>query len=169
MNSPSLILFSVVCLASSIAMAEKPEPSAAQRRKTIQRELDRNHEAIHVMYSVLESIPSTEPDHRRYVESQIEEFDARNNVLFDEVDALDREQFKVRRREQLRAHANRLNTKAARTDSAKSPVKPLEAKLLEDAIAGDRWEEFLDGTWPCLLYTSPSPRDQRGSRMPSSA
>ena len=26
-------------------------------------------------------------------------------------------------------------------------------------------------TWPggCLLYTSPSPRDQRGSRMPSSA
>ena len=26
-------------------------------------------------------------------------------------------------------------------------------------------EEFL----PCLLYTSPSPRDQRGSRMPSSA
>ena len=30
----------------------------------------------------------------------------------------------------------------------------------------------LDGpalTWGCLLYTSPSPRDQRGSRMPSSA
>ena len=26
------------------------------------------------------------------------------------------------------------------------------------------------GGWnPCLLYTSPSPRDQRGSRMPSSA
>ena len=24
-------------------------------------------------------------------------------------------------------------------------------------------------TTPCLLYTSPSPRDQRGSRMPSSA
>ena len=23
--------------------------------------------------------------------------------------------------------------------------------------------------WDCLLYTSPSPRDQRGSRMPSSA
>ena len=23
--------------------------------------------------------------------------------------------------------------------------------------------------WDCLLYTSPSPRDQRGYRMPSSA
>ena len=27
----------------------------------------------------------------------------------------------------------------------------------------------IDGDNPCLLYTSPSPRDQRGSRMPSSA
>ena len=25
------------------------------------------------------------------------------------------------------------------------------------------------GSYSCLLYTSPSPRDQRGSRMPSSA
>ena len=27
----------------------------------------------------------------------------------------------------------------------------------------------IDRFDPCLLYTSPSPRDQRGSRMPSSA
>ena len=27
----------------------------------------------------------------------------------------------------------------------------------------------LEGSILCLLYTSPSPRDQRGSRMPSSA
>ena len=30
-------------------------------------------------------------------------------------------------------------------------------------------EFWLDGDHSCLLYTSPSPRDQRGSRMPSSA
>ena len=34
-----------------------------------------------------------------------------------------------------------------------------------DAIATAR----LDTHYSCLLYTSPSPRDQRGSRMPSSA
>ena len=28
---------------------------------------------------------------------------------------------------------------------------------------------MVSGMEPCLLYTSPSPRDQRGSRMPSSA
>ena len=45
------------------------------------------------------------------------------------------------------------------------------------STSGDMWDrivEVLDPTldgWPndCLLYTSPSPRDQRGARMPSSA
>ena len=32
------------------------------------------------------------------------------------------------------------------------------------------WDDEADlWTYACLLYTSPSPRDQRGSRMPSSA
>ena len=30
-------------------------------------------------------------------------------------------------------------------------------------------KSFVEMIWLCLLYTSPSPRDQRGSRMPSSA
>ena len=35
---------------------------------------------------------------------------------------------------------------------------------------GDRYNgELLGKVRGCLLYTSPSPRDQRGSRMPSSA
>ena len=44
-----------------------------------------------------------------------------------------------------------------------------------EVISGDSMQVYrtLDiGTakvMPCLLYTSPSPRDQRGSRMPSSA
>ena len=34
-------------------------------------------------------------------------------------------------------------------------------------VVGAAWEVIKEK--PCLLYTSPSPRDQRGSRMPSSA
>ena len=30
-------------------------------------------------------------------------------------------------------------------------------------------EQYAGACYLCLLYTSPSPRDQRGSRMPSSA
>ena len=36
-------------------------------------------------------------------------------------------------------------------------------RLLDLEADGADWREA------CLLYTSPSPRDQRGSRMPSSA
>ena len=31
------------------------------------------------------------------------------------------------------------------------------------------WVEDFEFDWSCLLYTSPSPRDKRQSRMPSSA
>ena len=33
----------------------------------------------------------------------------------------------------------------------------------------DKYTEFVDLVTSCLLYTSPSPRDKRQSRMPSSA
>ena len=46
-------------------------------------------------------------------------------------------------------------------------------KPIFDEFFGVRAIEVLDGGSgydpTCLLYTSPSPRDQRGSRMPSSA
>ena len=35
--------------------------------------------------------------------------------------------------------------------------------------AGWTGSEYNGAATDCLLYTSPSPRDQRGSRMPSSA
>ena len=40
--------------------------------------------------------------------------------------------------------------------------------LIEQALK-DGKKVLIPKTYPCLLYTSPSPRDQRGSRMPSSA
>ena len=46
-------------------------------------------------------------------------------------------------------------------DEARLYTEELEELLKEPKV--------LKPTPPCLLYTSPSPRDQRGSRMPSSA
>ena len=47
-----------------------------------------------------------------------------------------------------------------------------EWKGMEPMYVNDGEEHVVHKTgevYPCLLYTSPSPRDQRGSRMPSSA
>ena len=41
------------------------------------------------------------------------------------------------------------------------------AASISKEIAG--WLQTESGDWDCLLYTSPSPRDKRQSRMPSSA
>ena len=40
-----------------------------------------------------------------------------------------------------------------------------------DRVATIAWNNYrhIEVYYACLLYTSPSPRDQRGSRMPSSA
>ena len=42
-------------------------------------------------------------------------------------------------------------------------------KKSEDYELGDKYGHIAIGVKDCLLYTSPSPRDTRESRMPSSA
>ena len=54
------------------------------------------------------------------------------------------------------------------------PVPSLEELLQQEESAQklekqQRLQKDLERSKDCLLYTSPSPRDQRGSRMPSSA
>ena len=55
-------------------------------------------------------------------------------------------------------------------DVSRLIVQKLASQGLEGTpvIKSDRQFPACE-TKPCLLYTSPSPRDQRGSRMPSSA
>ena len=50
-------------------------------------------------------------------------------------------------------------------------LKPEKDGLFCEKIFGPTkdWECYCGKYKRCLLYTSPSPRDQRGSRMPSSA
>ena len=50
------------------------------------------------------------------------------------------------------------------------PPNSMRAEVLLPALEIDYYTTGLLGdSGNCLLYTSPSPRDQRGSRMPSSA
>ena len=45
----------------------------------------------------------------------------------------------------------------------------LNGDTIPDIVVTAEGAASADGSMSCLLYTSPSPRDQRGSRMPSSA
>ena len=54
-------------------------------------------------------------------------------------------------------------------DKCLEDIGSAEDQKLIDYLPESTREHGLIGKWLCLLYTSPSPRDQRGSRMPSSA
>ena len=51
---------------------------------------------------------------------------------------------------------------------AKAAAKAVPAAKVEQPVANKK-EKKPKAARPCLLYTSPSPRDMRRSRMPSSA
>ena len=52
-------------------------------------------------------------------------------------------------------------------NNVRHPLEPVEAEVRSEGVLVPivRIDLYL----PCLLYTSPSPRDKRQSRMPSSA
>ena len=68
-------------------------------------------------------------------------------------------------------------TSRVQVTNVSGETQPFINTAFAGVIAGEKnsWarlsitEQRLAGVYSCLLYTSPSPRDQRGSRMPSSA
>ena len=65
----------------------------------------------------------------------------------------------------------RWSSKAELVHEAAFPTTPSALDTPEGDIVGDIRAMIAAArdVFTCLLYTSPSPRDQRGSRMPSSA
>ena len=68
-----------------------------------------------------------------------------------------------------------LRTAIRRGESGVDPAGMSATEQLEAVtcrvrqMVDDQYRIYIEQLEPCLLYTSPSPRDQRGSRMPSSA
>ena len=61
-----------------------------------------------------------------------------------------------------------MSTNSAKASSKKKSQKSAKSEV-EDASELRLREIAREMESGCLLYTSPSPRDQRGARMPSSA
>ena len=66
------------------------------------------------------------------------------------------------------AYGGSFSTYHVRLDSGRI-LKAIRANRVRTEEHHLTWEDEVYLHWDCLLYTSPSPRDQRGSRMPSSA
>ena len=128
--------------------------------------------------------------------NQIAEYEARNQAMIKFEDGTQIDIF-TQMAADARAKLEKFGPQKNIVDEAEAQFKPyLEvacAKLFQllikqeitcQAVDYDRWNRLADKdeyekaaqfdnvpirAFTCLLYTSPSPRDQRGSRMPSSA
>ena len=82
---------------------------------------------------------------------------------------LKQELLAIQNNEELRAKERRSHKRKAEAIAAEEAGCSVEEmqKWYEDNQ--EALDKLLAQTDACLLYTSPSPRDQRGSRMPSSA
>ena len=67
------------------------------------------------------------------------------------------------------ADAAALAGAAAGPTAARQAAERNDAELVSYDRDGEIFTAVIQQSGVCLLYTSPSPRDQRGSRMPSSA
>ena len=76
--------------------------------------------------------------------------------------------------EQFRKRRDELESALSSPDVANNNKQFLDmtleySRMKNLAELGERFLKVINDINNCLLYTSPSPRDQRGSRMPSSA
>ena len=71
--------------------------------------------------------------------------------------------------EQVREDRRQANPRNVLLDAGESVEQVRLAATIERSLAIGSLQARVWGVYRCLLYTSPSPRDQRGSRMPSSA
>ena len=69
----------------------------------------------------------------------------------------------------LGEHLNSNLDSIAITSLIEQIASAADLKIANITLSGNSLSAEKVGFMPCLLYTSPSPRDQRGSRMPSSA
>ena len=60
-------------------------------------------------------------------------------------------------------------SRTAAREAEKAVPPAIQAAWVRGDFGDDHGFNTVMEFWDCLLYTSPSPRDQRGSRMPSSA
>ena len=117
-------------------------------------------------YNIINNLPSLTDAQKDAYNQQILESAGANNTDFDkildEAQATNDQAAQDINQASLDAY-NTINNLPSLTDAQKDAYNQ---QILESAGANNT---NFDAILACLLYTSPSPRDQRGSRMPSSA
>lgn len=137
-----------------------PSPDEIHRRRLqIRGELNDNQTSVEQLYELLDETSDDDDSQRNVLESEIQQYDDRSDVLFEELDSIDRHGAELRRRAELQRQAERLDNEASQLRHAKYllPAKAREAKAnsLRRSLANGTWK-LLDDNWLCDNGTQPN-------------
>ena len=113
------------------------------RRLAIERELDRNQAAVKQLYEFLDAVAEDDQIADHLLKSQIRQFDDRNAVLFDQLDALDRQQLNRKRKNDWQAKIRQLANEAQQFRAQGRPLQAIAREARRRAIQ----KALDDGTW----------------------
>ena len=105
----------------------------------------------------------------------IKDIDQKSNYFFEKVDIMDLEAIRSVFKKHSITGVIHLAAESHVDRSITDPLVFVKTNVIGTGnllqVAKENWKDNWEGKlfYHCLLYTSPSPRDQRGSRMPSSA
>lgn len=151
---------SVIFLACMSLSAAEPHPQHGEgsdsldtydRRLKIQRELDSNQSAVTDLYKLLDQTQKSNVDAREYLESQIQRFDDRSAVLFDELDAIDLQRQQRERQKKVQQQVYRLSEEAKQLRRAghvaPAAMREARVRMLSKALRDGTWKLFSEGQW----------------------
>ena len=151
----------VVLITSTATLGQAPRPRPARRheadvglrRESIHRELDSNHDSVKHLYEVLDVTPPGASAERQSIDSQIQQFDQRNKVLFEELEAIDQLEYEAGRKRELELKAARLEAEAVQLRRSKlnlpAALREAEAKALRKALSDGSWKKLVAEEWLC--------------------
>jgi hypothetical protein len=150
----ALLFLPIVTLAEELVEPRTPneadtraearaEAREANRRDAIEKELDHNQATVQQLYAYLDDLAANDSESRTLLESQIEQYDDRSSILFDELEALDRARYINERKRDYKLRVQRLTDEAGQLRRAGRPL----AAAAREAQAREIQKSLEDGTW----------------------
>jgi hypothetical protein len=154
-----IVLLNFVAVATTQSQVPQPQPTPISkadlgaRRDAIHRELDGNHDAVKDLYEMLDTTPESASDQRAFLESQIQQYDERSNVLFEELDSIDSHEYQTKRKADLEREVGRMETEAEQLRKSShilaAVAREAKAKSLRKALEDGSWKLLVEDEWSC--------------------
>ncbi len=168
------VLFGPLPAALAIAQPLPPTPRAvdpgpfAARRERIDSQLENNSKSAEQLFRLLDSIAQEDVESSRALEQHLDVIDHHNDVLYEELETLDRQQYINDRRadwllqiQNLGSHADQMRRQNRHLEAAGLDAKAIQ---LQRALDDGSWLRRAEQEWNCDVKEENSAQEVKSLR-----